>query len=266
MSMLEKAIEYAERVPVFPLVPNTKIPFKNSNGFKDATQDIEKIKRWWTVEPKANVSTVPSKAGIFVLDLDTPSGIDSLTNAGIWQRLTQKDQSFQGYKSWSGGLHLWFKTDSEIIMKQKEINLWKDVDILSDGGVITPPSVVKGKAYSGNLDISKAPPVPSWLESVIEEQINNKGKLVANYKHVNRTDGSYTGNLLEKIVSGSDEGERNNWLTSVTGSLFNTGMDTKKLLLLLHTINQNFISPPLPRKEVESVFTSILRKESAKFE
>lgn len=265
MSMLEKAIEYAEHVPIFPLVPNTKIPFKNSNGYKDATQDIEQIKRWWSAEPHANVSTVPSKAGIFVFDVDLPDGVETLKNLGIWQRLTQKDQSFQGYKSWSGGIHLWFKTDSDIIMKQSEINLWKDVDVLSNGGIIVPPSIVKGKAYTGNLDISQVPPAPDWLVTAIEQEITNKGKLVTNYKHLKRTDGSYTGSLLEKIVNGSDKGERNNWLTSIAGSLFNTGMDSKKILILLHVINQNFISPPLNRNEVDSVFKSILRKEMANY-
>ena len=81
-----------------------------------------------------------------------------------------------------------------------------------------------------------------------------------------RTDGSFTGSLLEKIVNGSDKGERNNWLTSITGSLFNTGMNTKQILILLHVVNQNFVNPPLPNREVETVFKSILRKESAKLE
>ena len=261
--MLEKAIEYAEYVPVFPLVPNTKIPFKNSNGHKDSTQDIEQIKQWWSSEPHANVSTAPSKAGIFVFDVDLPDGVETLKNLGIWQRLTQKDQPFQGYKSWSGGIHLWFKTDSDIIMKQSQIDLWKDVDILSNGGVIVPPSVVKGKAYSGNLDISKVPNAPEWLIETIESEIENKGKIVTDYKNNKKNYGKgYTGNLLDRIVDGTSEGNRNHWLTSVTGSLFNTGMKPSNILLLLMTINQNFIEPSLPAREVENVFFSIAKREA----
>lgn len=267
MNMLEQAIIYAEHVPVYRLVENTKIPFKGSNGHLEATQDIEQIKAWWTDEPMGNVACVPSKAGIFVLDIDLPKGISTLEDLGLWQRLATQMDGFQGYKSWSGGIHLWFKTDSEIIMKQSQIDLWKDVDIISNGGIIVPPSVVNGKPYEGNLDISQVPKAPEWLVTAIESAIENKGKLVANYSNNRQSRGqSYTGNLLDRIVTGASEGERDNWLTSVCGSLFNLNMGTKNILILMHTINQNYINPPLQSREVEKVFKSILRKENAKFE
>src|SRR5699024_5209134 len=136
-------------------------------------------------------------------------------------------------------MHLWFKTESEIIMKQSRIDLWKDVDILSVGGVISPPSVVKGKAYTGDLNISKVPNAPEWLVETIESAIENKGKIITDYKNNKKNYGkSYTGNLLDRIVDGTSEGNRNHWLTSVTGSLFNTGMNTKQILILLHVVNQ----------------------------
>lgn len=265
--MLEQALKYAEHVPVFPLNPNTKIPLKGSNGFKDATQDAEQIKAWWNENSSYNVATVPSKANIFVFDIDLPNGVQTLENNGIWQRLAQEKNIFQGYKTWSGGMHLWFKTESEIIMKQSRIDLWKDVDILSVGGVISPPSVVKGKPYKGSFEIEKVPNAPKWLETMIEDKVNSQGAFFTDYKNTKKNYGkSYTGNLLERVVSGTGKGQRNQWLTSVTGSLFNTGMNSRMILQFMHVVNQNFINPPLPNREVESVFKSILRKESAKFD
>lgn len=261
--MLEQALKYAEHVPVFPLNPNTKIPLKGSSGFKDATQDTEQIEAWWGSNSRYNVATVPSESNIFVFDIDLPNGIQTLENNGMWQRLAQEKHSFQGYKTWSGGMHLWFKTKSEIIMKQSRIDLWKDVDILSVGGVIAPPSVVKGKSYNGNLDIGNVPEAPEWLETMIEDKINNQGAFVADYKNIKKSYGkSYTGNLLDRVVTGTNKGNRNQWLTSVTGSLFNTGMKPSNILLLLMAINQSFISPSLPEKEVERVFFSIAKREA----
>ena len=43
------ALQYASAgCPVFPLAPNSKIPYKGSKGFKDATTDLGIIKQWWS--------------------------------------------------------------------------------------------------------------------------------------------------------------------------------------------------------------------------
>src|SRR5699024_10349897 len=104
---------------------------------------------------------------------------------------------------------------------------------------------------------------PKWLETMIEDKVNDQGAFVADYKNTKKNYGkSYTGNLLDRVVDGASEVNRNHWLTSVTGSLFNTGMKPSNILLLLMAINQNFIEPSLPAKEVENVFFSIAKREA----
>ena len=52
--LIQAALTYAQNGwPVFPL--HNKIPFKNSQGYKDATTDEQQIQTWWTLHPTANI-------------------------------------------------------------------------------------------------------------------------------------------------------------------------------------------------------------------
>lgn len=272
--MINKALEYAEHLPVFPLIPNDKKPL-TKNGFNNATQDIEQIKRWWTKNPDANIGVVSAPNGYVVLDVDTPddtskhqlpAGAHTLSELGIWKELNAIE-NVQFYKTPSGGLHYWFKTDSKILLEKRhtgENALWDNVEWLANGGYsIAPPSKTEKGAYIGVFNIADVPDIPEWLQSILENRIKekDKGKLKTVHPKMFKYRGkNYTGNLLDKIVNGAVDGERNVWLTSVTGSLLNTGMNAEAIYKFLHDINQLYIQPPLPAKTVDTIFNSIGKK------
>lgn len=263
--MINKAIEYAEYLPVLPIIPNKKLPLiKAGAGFKNASQDVNQIKEWWTANPDANIGVIPAESGFFVFDVDMPNGKHTMEELGIWERMAT-DDSFQAYVTPSGGFHFWWKTDSKIIMEKTHVDLWEDIDILSaNRQVIVPPSQTDEGRYAKEIDFSKVPKAPKWLEEMIETAIENKKdekSFKADYtKRAGAFGTNFTGTLLDKIVEGIDEGERNVWLASITGSLLNTGMNSRNLLKFLHVINQNYIHPSLPAKEIDTVFTSISKK------
>jgi hypothetical protein len=69
MTLLEDALGYGRRHrPVFP-VDLDKRPL-TSHGFKDATDDVRQIERWWVQHPDAGIGT-PTGPNWFVLDDDT---------------------------------------------------------------------------------------------------------------------------------------------------------------------------------------------------
>ena len=74
-SNLDAALAYARKgYPVFPCSENTKIPFKNTNGSKDATTDLDKITEWWSKFPNANIAMLTgSISGLYVVDIDVPA-------------------------------------------------------------------------------------------------------------------------------------------------------------------------------------------------
>ena len=62
------------RLCCFPVgVPQTKVPVSGSNGFLDATTDIEQIEKWWTQNPRYNIGL--ATAGLFVLELTARTSV-----------------------------------------------------------------------------------------------------------------------------------------------------------------------------------------------
>src|SRR5450759_1653998 len=76
--VVQAALYYAQNGwPVFPLTG--KVPFKESNGHKDATTNLEQIQIWWITHPTANIGVATgARSGIIVLDIDPPEGHFSL--------------------------------------------------------------------------------------------------------------------------------------------------------------------------------------------
>ena len=72
--LMNAAIEYARRGwKVFPVKQNAKIPHPklSEGGYKCATNDVEKIKLWWTSDPYANIGLSLAESGLVCLDADT---------------------------------------------------------------------------------------------------------------------------------------------------------------------------------------------------
>src|SRR3954465_13714174 len=74
ITMLDAALAYAEAgLPIFPCKPD-KTPF-TLKGVKDASIDIDRIKRWWTQWPNAMIGMAMGKpSGVWALDPDAPKG------------------------------------------------------------------------------------------------------------------------------------------------------------------------------------------------
>src|SRR6185312_6003214 len=85
MTMMDAALRLAgeRRFAVFPLVCKGKVPLLSremgGRGCLDATVNPEKIERWWSRWPEANLAIAtghPSR--IFVVDVDGPEGIATM--------------------------------------------------------------------------------------------------------------------------------------------------------------------------------------------
>ncbi|HEY9249374.1 MAG TPA: bifunctional DNA primase/polymerase [Rariglobus sp.] len=74
-ALLNAALWYATTLglPVFPCTPGEKRPAV-AHGFKDATTDVEQIRKWWKVCPDYNIGT-PTGVLFDVFDADGPEGV-----------------------------------------------------------------------------------------------------------------------------------------------------------------------------------------------
>lgn len=75
--LLPSALWYASvGLHVFRLSPLSKIPFKGSKGFEDATTDEDQIRAWWAEVPDANVGIATGHL-VDIIDIDGPPGVIS---------------------------------------------------------------------------------------------------------------------------------------------------------------------------------------------
>ncbi len=126
------AISYAEAGwYILPLFPEGKRPITN-RGYKEASNDPEQVRQWWTQNPEANIGLVTGKQnGIIVVDIDGECRADFLA------LLTPTIQVKTGK-----GHHLYYKYVDGLTIRKQLRSIDLPVDIKSDGGyVLVPPSI-----------------------------------------------------------------------------------------------------------------------------
>lgn len=294
METKRRALQLAQAgVPVYPLAPGSKTPPKGHHGYREATTDPDAVLRWaddW------GLGIDLFTAGIVVLDLDRPgtdrnghtvhggkNGVKAL-KIYLEQHQRQLPHPMYAEQTPHGGLHLFFKLDKPLQQPTRKPNALPGVDILGDF-VIASPSEVDGSPYlvmqdqaqpSSRLltNVNRSPylvmqdqaqPVsihdtataPQWIVDLLTAPQTAFNPTKAN--SFMKGQKTYTGRLFDKIAQGADEGERNNWLASVTGSILSAGTDPANAYYLIGWINERFISPPLDDREVNAVFKSVCK-------
>lgn len=139
----EAALAYASwGWPVFPLRPGDKAPLTR-HGFKDATTDPARIRRWWAETPAANIG-LPTGVAFDVIDIDPPRGwsawremVDSGAVPAVHGLVCTARGGLHAYVAPSGGGNL--------------AGIKPGVDYRGRGGyVVAPPSVRCGSGSSGS--------------------------------------------------------------------------------------------------------------------
>lgn len=149
-NLLSAALWYAEQgVPVFPLIPGRKHPFKGSHGLLDATTDPSKITDWWTATPEANIGLATGHL-FDVVDIDGPAGQQS--RADNWDAIfaaIDDDNLGKVLTPRPGGMHIYVPPTGD----PNGTNIVPGVDYRGLGGyVLAPPSVIVagGKDHPGH--------------------------------------------------------------------------------------------------------------------
>lgn len=272
MQAKERALQLVQAgVPVYPLAPGSKTPPKGHHGYREATTDTDAILRW---SDDWGLGIDLFTAGMLVVDLDRPgtdrnghavhggkNGVKAL-KIYLEQHQRQLPHPMYAEQTPHGGLHLFFKLDKPLERPTRKTNALPGVDILGDF-VIASPSEVDGSPYLVRQD--QAQPVsihdtataPQWIVDLLTapQTVFNPTKANSFMKGQK----TYTGRLFDKIAQGANEGERNNWLASVTGSILSAGTDPANAYYLIGWINERFISPPLDDREVNAVFKSVCK-------
>ena len=156
MTLLDAALAHArDGRPVFPCAGKRPATV---HGLKDATTDVDRIRRWWTAHPGHWIGS--PTAGHLVVDLDVADGADTwvawleLALAHGWDiddtRMTATP---------SGGLHIWYRTDDPRV-RNTASRLAPHIDTRAAGGYcIVPPS----PGYEWLNPFTAIATAPAWL-------------------------------------------------------------------------------------------------------
>lgn len=165
-------------IPVFPLVPNGKVPaIQGGHGFKDASDDPKVLAAWREQYPDANWG-MPTGAvsGYDVFDIDVPKPEEGKTDDG--RKAFMELERIHGEVNTrvvmtpSGGMHLYFLARPDVEKAAKPL---PGVDVKSDGGyVVIPPSSIDGESYRwlDGYDLSRGhvAPWPEWLLEIVRKK------------------------------------------------------------------------------------------------
>lgn len=226
MRPVESALWYASAgVPVLPLHtglgdgrcscrrPHCDRPGKHPRwhprlitaGLHEASTDPERVRRWWTAWPEANVG-LRTGVAVDVCDVDTPAGLHLLRD--LIGDLIETPLVQTG----SGGLHLYFAATGA----PNRVRLLPGVDWRGEGGyVVAPPSVHgNGRRYQW-ISHGPAPPCPPALLRLVIPPPPPPPPVV-------RHPGRYAAAALDNEVARvrhAPVGERNNTLYRAARSL-----------------------------------------------
>lgn len=241
-------------IPVYPLAPNSKVPLKDSHGYQDATTNPQTIAGWFEHIPRANLGMRLDQAGLLVVDVDRhgqADGVQTLKSLNNQGKTLPPDTYIE--QTPNDGLHYFFKCDAKLIVK-RHIGLYLGIDVLTDF-VLVAPSVIKGGAYKTIEPGAIIQDAPQWLLSdLLSSQRTNRTP-----EHASRIRKTWAGRLLDELTAGTSEGNRNTYLTSLLGKILRTGCDGSTAYELLQYANER-LQPPLPDKEVNTIFKSIIKR------
>lgn len=205
--MIEAVLSYAQNGwPIFPLSPNSKAPLKGSNGHKDATKDLDKIHRWWSEHPTANIAVATgSLSGLIVFDVDPRhAGHESFKQ--LEKRYGPLPHTRMS-RTAHGGLHRFYQhpNDGQRYPNAVELEGLLGIDVRGDGGyVVLPPSKLYNRlSYMwGKTDIPIVP-APVWLLEALRNQKSQNERSPQGGHFVIASNGKHLGAAVEKAREGN---------------------------------------------------------------
>ncbi|MCI5634940.1 MAG: DUF3987 domain-containing protein [Alphaproteobacteria bacterium] len=217
MTLAEAAGFYAAKgLKVLALAEKDKRPDGRvcPNGFKDATNDLTKVKSAWKQLPNLNIGIVTGKEnGIVVVDIDGDVGKETWRNL-----IRQHEYKSKTLKIATGkGCHLYFKYPSALSVIKNRVRFVEGIDVRADGGyIVAAPSVhPSGRKYqvSRPINFSELEELPDWLLKLILD----KNSVV----EIDATGVNLTGQKLPldvknalMAISTTQEGSRHNMVIS----------------------------------------------------
>lgn len=190
VSMKEAAFKYAELgfkiFPVYGIDPSTNLCLcgdhncRNKgkhpcvgNGYKEATDDLNQVNKWWNTFPNANIGISAKGSGLIILDIDPRNG-----GYNTLQKLEEEHgklpktlSASTSMQAGTRGNHYYFNAPDGIYKLYG--TLGKGIDVKYEGYVVAPPSLHQsGIRYEWVIGCDYIADLPQWVYDIA---FNKKG-------------------------------------------------------------------------------------------
>ncbi len=180
-NLYEAAQEYARQgIPVFPvhgivdgvctcqLAGACDNPGKHPatrKGFKDATDNLKTIARWWSQNPEYNIG-IPAEAIGTVIDVDNDREKPGEVSWAKFEEDYGPIPETRTVLTGSGGFHVWFKTPESV--PTERLKEYPGIDFQGVGAyVVCPPSRHHSGGVYKFIDNSEVAQAPyKWIASI----------------------------------------------------------------------------------------------------
>lgn len=222
---------------VFPLQIGKKTPA--FNGWQEWAENCteKKIKNFGTANPSHNWGVYCGASGLLVIDIDDKEG--KVGSDSMKKLIAENDKLTKTLTvtTTTGGKHFYY----EGMGKSTVSTIAKDIDTRGEGGfVVAPGSRINDRQYELDYDLNTPiVPLPAWFNKLLKAN-STKPKALAD----------------DELIT---EGERNNTLTSLAGTMRARGMGYQSILAALTAVNENQLERPLPSSEIELIANSVAK-------
>lgn len=254
--MLSDAVMYGNfGWRVFPISPNSKIPYKGTNGFKDAKSREDELIKLFEGKEGCNLAVATGKVSdIFVLDIDNKDGGQGSATLDTIELQYGKLPPTVSAQTPTSGRHLYFKRPINIQVPCSTGRIGTGIDVRGEGGyIILPPSEIDGKKYiweegHAPFQISIAD-APYWLLKIINAK--EKVEFVVDLN-----------NTLKAHEPGRDYS-----LFQISCIARNMGLKNyESLFAFIQGVNLHCCRPALPESDIVKICTSSLKYEDQRIE
>jgi len=251
MQVINKALELA-KLGIASYPTKDKKPL-TPHGQYDATTEPDKLKQLF--KHPSNINIRLNTSHLIVLDVDRhvggKNGIEAL------YKLVEQHGNFFNETYFEStphnGLHFFFKTNAKQLRDKTNLN--NGLEIITDQIVIAPSKGYEPAKHMSFKDIKEA---PMWLVDMTKVNLNHSAENSAQYNSIKR----YGAYLLEEMAQGATTGQRNTYLTKMIGKMLYQGTAPKVVYEFACIANQHFVNPTLSDRELNSIFKSVLQRET----
>src|SRR5258708_31797574 len=239
--------------PVFPLVPNAKVP-AIKNWQELATTNPESIRKCWTEDPKRNIG-IPTD-GYVVIDIDPRKGGDAtFAELTLFEEFPKTARS----KTRAGGDHIFYALPIGTRVKGGTDLLGQGIDIKSAGGlVVAAGSIIDGKRYrwANERPVASA---PQWLIDRCTAARPRNDKAGKRLVDEDDTAVELARNWIAKHAPKAEWGALDDTAFKVAARCYDFGVSADTAIQLLCEWSDTPAHPPMELEDIKRVAKSAMR-------